>query len=100
MDIELFEGIGIHLFGVKWKTDMAEKLNLSDRQISRYMSDERPIPTTLRDGRATLAVLRELLENHRNISARLISRVDGLATQSGARYAGALDDGMERVSAE
>jgi hypothetical protein len=64
MDRDLLTAIGEHLYGKNWKSPMAELLNLSVRQVSRWINEGHKPPLQTRHGLSVYEVLVENLTRH------------------------------------
>lgn len=76
LDAKLMEAVGLHLHGDRWKKPLSEQLKITDRQVSRYVLEGRPLYDHFRDGRCVPELLAELLRQHCKETEALLTQLE------------------------
>lgn len=62
--LALVRAVGEALYGPFWQKLLAKALGVSPRTMIRWNQEEWPVPDVMKDGRAIVVVLSDLLQDH------------------------------------
>lgn len=82
--LALMRAVGDALFGPYWQKLLAKQLGVAPRTMYRWNQKEWPVPEVMKDGRATVVVLSDLLEE-RQIKIAKVRDMVTLALPAGGR---------------